>query len=89
MFYIFQLCLKDRDLRPGVMFEYQSIIKLISDRCNWLIIIVSNDFSNSPWNRFIMNYIQSLAIGKAKNFFLYLYSLIVMFGIIDCRATVT
>ncbi|KAE9529721.1 hypothetical protein AGLY_011817 [Aphis glycines] len=60
--YKLKLCLKDRDLRPGVMFEYQSIIKLISDRCNWLIIIVSNDFSNSPWNRFIMNYIQSLAI---------------------------
>lgn len=70
------------------MFEYQSIIKLISDRCNWLIIIVSNDFSNSPWNRFIMNYIQSLAIGKARIFFFYLYSLIVMFGIIDCRTTV-
>ncbi|XP_001948320.2 myeloid differentiation primary response protein MyD88 isoform X1 [Acyrthosiphon pisum] len=62
--YKLKLCLKDRDLRPGVMFEYQSIIKLISDRCNWLIIIVSNDFSNSPWNRFIVNYIQSLAIEK-------------------------
>ncbi|XP_060874155.1 myeloid differentiation primary response protein MyD88-like [Metopolophium dirhodum] len=62
--YKLKLCLKDRDLRPGVMFEYQSIIKLISDRCNWLIIIVSNNFSNSPWNRFIVNYIQSLAIEK-------------------------
>jgi len=60
--YKLKLCLKDRDLRPGVMFEYQSIIRLISDRCNWLITIVSNDFLKSPWNRFIMNYTQSLAI---------------------------
>jgi len=50
------------------MFEYQSIIRLISDRCNWLITIVSNDFLNSPWNRFIMNYTQSLAIGKQYDF---------------------
>ncbi|XP_050420863.1 myeloid differentiation primary response protein MyD88 [Adelges cooleyi] len=60
--YNLRLCLKDRDLRPGVMFEYQSIIRLISDRCNWLITIVSNNFLNSPWNRFIINYTQVLAI---------------------------
>ncbi|VVC39715.1 Toll/interleukin-1 receptor homology (TIR) domain [Cinara cedri] len=60
--YALKLCLKERDLRPGIMFEYMSIMKLISDRCNWLIIILTDDFLNSPWNRFIMNYTQSLAI---------------------------
>jgi len=72
------------------MFEYQSIIKLISDRCNWLIIIVSNDFSNSPWNRFIMNYIQSLAIGKEHIFFfMYLFNLNVTYRLIYFRTTYT
>ncbi|XP_050543814.1 myeloid differentiation primary response protein MyD88 isoform X2 [Daktulosphaira vitifoliae] len=60
--YNLKLCLKDRDLRPGIMFEYQAIIRLISDRCNWLITIVSNNFLKSPWNRFIINYTQVLAI---------------------------
>jgi hypothetical protein len=71
------------------MFEYQSIIKLISDRCNWLIIIVSNDFSNSPWNRFIMNYIQSLAIGKEYIFNTYLFDLNEIYCLIYFRTTVT
>jgi len=74
------------------MFEYQSIIKLISDRCNWLIIIVSNDFSNSPWNRFIMNYIQSLAIGKEYIYifiYIYLFDLNVTYCLIYFRTTYT
>lgn len=69
------MCLKERDLKPGIMFEYQSIIRLMaSNRCKWLIIIVSNNFLNSPWNTLIMSYIQSQAIGKK---YLPIYSKII------------
>ncbi|XP_025412948.1 myeloid differentiation primary response protein MyD88-A [Sipha flava] len=65
--YSIKLCYKDRNLKPGVEFEYQSVIKLISDRCDWLIVIVSNNFSNDPKNLSIMKCIQSLGIEQNRS----------------------
>lgn len=61
--YCFQLCLKDRDLVAGVEFEHEAVMKLISERCNRLLIIVSPSFLKSSANKFFLNYTQALSIG--------------------------
>lgn len=63
MKYIFQLCLKDQ-LLGGIIFEHEAVMKLISERCNRLIIIISPNFLKSPANKFFLNYAQALGIGK-------------------------
>lgn len=59
----FQLCLKERDLVAGISFEHEAIMRLISERCNRLIAIISPDFLKSPANKFFMNYAQATGIG--------------------------
>lgn len=61
--YNMKLCVKDRDLVGGGI-EHDSIIKLISDRCNRLVVIVSNAFLNSPVNKFFYSFAQAIGIGN-------------------------
>jgi myeloid differentiation primary response protein MyD88 len=62
----YSLCVKDRDLLGGLSFESDAILKLLSDRCNRLIIIVSEAFLQSPMKLFITNYAQALGIESGK-----------------------
>ncbi|KAF2887826.1 hypothetical protein ILUMI_18347 [Ignelater luminosus] len=41
--YKLKVCVKDRDLVPGV-FEHESVIKLIAERCNRLVAVFSPSF---------------------------------------------
>lgn len=59
--YKLKLCAKDRDLILGV-FEHESVIKLIAERCNRLIAIISPAFLESSSNKFFCNFAQSLGI---------------------------
>lgn len=59
-----KLCLKDRDLMAGMSFEHEAIIRLISERCNRLITILSPEFLESPANKFFVNFAQANSIGK-------------------------
>ncbi|XP_071573082.1 myeloid differentiation primary response protein MyD88 isoform X2 [Temnothorax nylanderi] len=61
-----KLCLKDRDLVAGVQFEHEAVMKLISDRCNRLLIIVSPSFLKSSANKFFLNYTTALSIEKRQ-----------------------
>ncbi|XP_012531251.1 myeloid differentiation primary response protein MyD88 isoform X2 [Monomorium pharaonis] len=61
-----KLCLKDRDLVVGIEFEHEAIMKLISERCNRLLIIVSPNFLKSSANKFFLNYTQALSIEKRQ-----------------------
>lgn len=64
MFFLcWKLCLKDRDLVGGVAFEHEAVMKLISERCNRLLIIISPSFLKSSANKFFLNYAQALSIG--------------------------
>lgn len=56
------MCLKDRDIMPGIMFEHEVIGKLIEERCNRLLIIFSPSFLQSPANNFLVSYTQALAL---------------------------
>lgn len=58
----YNLCAKDRDLLPGLSFESDAILSLLSKRCNRLIIIVSKAFLESPMQIFITNFAQALGI---------------------------
>ncbi|XP_071628789.1 myeloid differentiation primary response protein MyD88 isoform X1 [Temnothorax longispinosus] len=60
-----KLCLKDRDLVAG-QFEHEAVMKLISDRCNRLLIIVSPSFLKSSANKFFLNYTTALSIEKQQ-----------------------
>ncbi|XP_008206894.1 myeloid differentiation primary response protein MyD88-A [Nasonia vitripennis] len=61
-----KLCLKERDLVPGLSFEHEAIMRLISERCNRLITIISPDFFKSPANKFFLNYAQASGIDKRQ-----------------------
>jgi len=62
----FTLCVKDRDLLAGLVFESETILNLLSKRCNRLIIIVSKAFLNTPMQSFIVNFAQSLGIEEGN-----------------------
>lgn len=61
--YHLKLCVKDRDIIGGAV-ELDVIVKLISQRCNRLIVIVSHSFLGSAWNKFFVCFAQSVGIGK-------------------------
>lgn len=61
-----KLCLRDRDLVAGIEFEHEAVMKLISERCNRLLIIVSPSFLKSSANKFFLNYTQALSIEKRQ-----------------------
>lgn len=62
----FKLCLKNRDLLGGIMFEHEAIMRLISERCNRLIVIVSPAFLKSSANEFFVSFAQALAIEEKR-----------------------
>lgn len=64
--YKLKLCLKDRDLVGGIAFEHEAVMKLISERCNRLLIIISPSFLKSSANKFFLNYAQALSIEKRQ-----------------------
>lgn len=56
------LCVKDRDLLGGFPLESDAILKLLENRCQRLIVIVSEAFLKSPMQVFITSFAQSLGI---------------------------
>lgn len=61
-----KLCVKDRDLLAGVTFEHEAIIKLITERCRRLVVVISREFLKSPLNNFFVMYAQALQIEQKK-----------------------
>lgn len=55
--------MKDRDLLPGVMFEHEVIGRLIEERCNRFLVILSPNFLKSSANQFLVSYAQASALG--------------------------
>lgn len=62
----YSLCLKDRDLLGGFSFESETILRLLKERCNRLIVIVSKAFLRSPMQVFIANNAHALGIEQGK-----------------------
>ncbi|KAG5679273.1 hypothetical protein PVAND_008852 [Polypedilum vanderplanki] len=58
----FLLCAKDRDLLPGLSFESDAMLNLLSKRCKKLIVIISKAFLQSPMQIFMTNFAQALGI---------------------------
>lgn len=61
-----KLCIKDRDLIAGITFEHVAVMRLISERCNRLVMIVTSNFLRSTANTFFLNYAQALSIDKCQ-----------------------
>ncbi|XP_076289495.1 myeloid differentiation primary response protein MyD88-like [Lasioglossum baleicum] len=61
-----KLCIKDRDLIAGITFEHVAVMRLISERCNRLIVVVTSNFLRSSANKFFLNYAQALSIEKCQ-----------------------
>ncbi|XP_046389682.1 myeloid differentiation primary response protein MyD88 isoform X2 [Ischnura elegans] len=64
--YGLKLCIKDRDLVGGLTFEHEAIMKLISERCNRLIVVVSPNFLKSEANKFFVTFAQALGIEQRQ-----------------------
>lgn len=62
----FKICVKDRDLIGGIAIEHEAILRIISERCERLILIVSNAFFKSPAETFFMNFAAALQIEKRR-----------------------
>lgn len=62
----YMLCLKDQDLLPGLPFETDALLTLLSKRCNRLIVIISKAFLQSNMQIFLTNYAQALGIEQGK-----------------------
>lgn len=60
-----QLCLKERDLIGGT-FESDAIMRMISERCDRLIVIFSKAFFESQANTFFVKFAQALGIEQRK-----------------------
>lgn len=61
-----KLCLKDRDVLAGISFEHNVLVKLISERCNRLIVVFSEEFLKSPLNEFVVTYAQAMQIEQKQ-----------------------
>ncbi|XP_071446600.1 myeloid differentiation primary response protein MyD88 [Hetaerina americana] len=64
--YGLKLCIKDRDLVGGLTFEHEAIMKLIAERCNRLIVVVSPNFLKSEANKFFVTFAQALGIEQRQ-----------------------
>lgn len=50
-------------------------MKLISERCNRLIVVLSPNFIKSTANEFFLNYAQAIGIGKKFKLFIRLINI--------------
>ena len=57
----FQLCVKQRDFMGG-SFEHDTILRMISERCERMIVVISPAFLSSPANTFFMSFAQAIGI---------------------------
>lgn len=61
--YELKLCVATRDLVGGTL-ELDATTRLITERCNRLIVIVSPAFLKSQANKFFLNFAQAVGIGE-------------------------
>lgn len=64
--YNLKLVLKDRDLLGGLHLEPEIIVRLITERCNRVIVVLSPEFLNSNTNIYFTNFAQSLSIEQRR-----------------------
>lgn len=60
--YKLKLCVTERDLVGGSL-EFDAATRLITERCNRLIVIISPAFLESQANKFFLKFAQALGIG--------------------------
>lgn len=60
--YKFKLCVTERDLVGGNL-EFDAVTRLITERCNRMIVIISPAFLESQANKFFLKFAQALGIG--------------------------
>lgn len=60
--YKLKLCVPERDLLGGIQM-HQAVTKLIMDRCNRLIVVVSPSFFKSHARKFFLSFGQAVGIG--------------------------
>lgn len=63
--YKLKLCVKDRDVVGGTI-ELDVIVRLIAERCNRLVVIISQSFFLSNANKYFVSFAQSIGIEQGK-----------------------
>ncbi|KAK7026768.1 Myeloid differentiation primary response protein MyD88 [Halocaridina rubra] len=64
--YGFKLFLKERDLLAGLQFETESIVRLITERCTRVIVVLSPEFLASNVNKFFTNFALAFSIDQRR-----------------------
>ncbi|KAJ6641411.1 Myeloid differentiation primary response protein MyD88 [Pseudolycoriella hygida] len=62
----FKLCVKERDFLGGLNFEHDAIRRLLTERCERLVVILSPDFMCNPLNEYVSILAQSIGIEQRK-----------------------
>lgn len=61
LLFLLQLCVRERDLIGGT-FEHDAILRMISERCERLVVVISKAFLKSSVNAFFVNFAQAMGI---------------------------
>lgn len=61
LLFLSQLCVRERDLIGGT-FEHDAILRMISERCERLVVVISKAFLKSSVNAFFVNFAQAMGI---------------------------
>ncbi|XP_055595764.1 myeloid differentiation primary response protein MyD88 [Uranotaenia lowii] len=56
-----KVCIRDRDILGG-SFEHKTIMKLITERCRRLVVVISKEFLKTPLNEFFVIFAQAMQI---------------------------
>ncbi|XP_017044563.1 myeloid differentiation primary response protein MyD88 [Drosophila ficusphila] len=60
--YNLRLFLRHRDMLMGVPFEHVQLSHFLATRCNYLIVVLTDEFLRSPENTYLVNFTQKLQI---------------------------
>ncbi|XP_068200543.1 myeloid differentiation primary response protein MyD88-like [Palaemon carinicauda] len=62
--YGLKLCLKDRDLVAGLQFETEAVVRVITERCSRVIVVLSTEFLASNVNRYFTGFAHALSVDQ-------------------------
>ncbi|XP_066975455.1 myeloid differentiation primary response protein MyD88 [Macrobrachium rosenbergii] len=62
--YGLKLCLKDRDLIAGLQFETEAVVRVITERCSRVIVVLSPEFLASNVNRYFTGFAHALSVDQ-------------------------
>nr|XP_018909603.1 PREDICTED: myeloid differentiation primary response protein MyD88-A [Bemisia tabaci] len=64
--YLAKVCYKDRDFIAGLPLEHTGVMKMLEERCHHLVVIISNSFIRSEFNKYFLNFAAAVGIEQRR-----------------------